>query len=969
MSRGKQLLVAGLAVFALTISTGEAPRACAQESAGASLSQRLSSLTSAFKRKKPTPSASGKPAAQRRPQSASTSRPRPSSVNNNVRSQAESRSGLSALIPEGLFGRKKSPAEGRLPASDGTEYNPPEPPPFVVESAPSAPAVPQLPPVEPKVEAKVVAPAKTGRAGSAAASVARKSPSTGRQEDLDATLSDLLENEPILTAEDRKQAAAPVAIPPVTDEEPAVATKTANKSGIIAKVSEEIETEALTEPAAEAVVVAEEATPAVEAVATEEAAEAAPAVVAAAPVEKPAPQRAKGGLDISSAIESVAAEAVDDEDEEASLAVNEVEADEAEVVAAAKSKKPGPSRVDVHETLLSGELYDELTEAEAEAAADTEEIAAETVAEPSFMQHAGQGNVAPRPTHMRTSPQVEQRVAEVTALPFETLGEEPPAAPEPRLENPAEEFVVEDEPTELPEPTVQRDEFTARDLASQPNRIRTEPLPITNLRKPTGDVLMTSEQPVIVSHVEGPRSILVGREASYRVILENTSNIDAQNLSAAIQVPEWADLVDVVSTSGEVARGAQAEDGALEWRLPELAARSSQTLRLRLVPRSGREFQLGVQWSQESTTAAARVQVQEPKLQMSIQGPQEVLFGSPQRFRLTIFNPGTGPAERVAVCLIPPGKDSSEAATHAIGTLGPEEVKEIEMELTAREGGELVLQASATAAGGLQAEAIKRVHCHKPELEVDWRGPDEKYAGTETAYYFRVRNPGTAPTDPLEVRVRLPEGIRFLSASDSHSVDAPTGVVTWRLAGLTPGEEQFMQVRCQLESPGAKEFDVCARTVGGEIRDTESIRTNVVALADLKLDILDPQGARPVGETVVYEIRVENRGTTDAHGVSIVGLFSEGIDPVSVEGAQHSIRDGRVTFQPVKSLPAGGEVLLRIRAVASQVGTHIFRAEVNCQDLDLKLAAEETTRFFQDEFHWKEGETPYTAEQSNTKRR
>ena len=228
-------------------------------------------------------------------------------------------------------------------------------------------------------------------------------------------------------------------------------------------------------------------------------------------------------------------------------------------------------------------------------------------------------------------------------------------------------------------------------------------MPITSLRKPTGEVLMTSEQPVIVSHVEGPRSILVGREASYRVILENTSNIAAQNLSAAIQVPQWADLVDVVSTSGEVARnGADTDASALEWRLPELAAHSSQTLRLRLIPRSGREFQLGVQWSQESAASEARVEVQEPKLEMSIQGPQEVLFGSPQRFRLTIFNPGTGPAERVAVSLIPPGKDSASAATHAIGTLGPEEVKEIEMGLTAREAGELILQASATAAGGLK---------------------------------------------------------------------------------------------------------------------------------------------------------------------------------------------------------------------------------------------------------------------------
>jgi hypothetical protein len=93
-----------------------------------------------------------------------------------------------------------------------------------------------------------------------------------------------------------------------------------------------------------------------------------------------------------------------------------------------------------------------------------------------------------------------------------------------------------------------------------------------------------------------------------------------------------------------------------------------------------------------------------------------------------------------------------------------------------------------------------------------------------------------------------------------------------------------------------------------------------------------------------------------------VGLFSEGIDPVSVEGAQYSIRDGRVSFRTIKSLPAGRDIVLRIHAKATQPGTHLFRAEVTCQDLDIRLSSEETTRFFQDKFRWAEGSTPYMAE-------
>lgn len=904
MSSGPKHLIAGMAVFALTITSWGNLTVHAQESSGTSLSERLSLFGRAFKRGDSRAPQTARRTSGGRPTYSSTSRL--STTTSNSRSNSSSRTSITDVLTGSWFGRKKSTAESNQQQQGGAiSYVPPEPPPFIVEGQANPPAQVQAKTVV-RPKAEVAAPSSIAtRAGSVARSPrvrthARKSPQATREEDLDETLADLMENEAVMTmpAEPEVELAADQsasqATPPLAEEPIQVAQKTP------AKVHKQRE-----KPV--------ELSDALVALAAEESAPS----EAKKPAKKPAGKPA--------AAKSVA------------------------------TKRPVASaRIDLHDALLSGELYEDLTASEPEESEPISSKLAEqevTEEDDEPWQQTDSFAKARKAVPMPPNPRAEEHVAEVTSLPFENM-EEDYLESSPRIRSTPREFRVQPE--------------RRRDDVVDSRQHRSEPLPVSRLRKPAGDVLTTTEQPVIVSHVEGPRSILVGREASYRVILENTSDFAAQNLSASIQVPEWADLVDVVSTSGEVARGeGDSDTGELEWRLPDLAAHTSQTLRLRLIPRSGREFQLGVQWSQESSTAGARVQVKEPKLEMSIHGPQEVLFGAPQRYRLTLYNPGTGSAERVAVSLIPPGKDSTSAATHAIGTLGPEEVKEIEMELTAREAGELILQASASAAGGLQADAIKRVLCRKPVLEVDWRGPDHQFAGTETAYYFRVQNPGTAATDPVEVKVHLPEGIRFLSASDSYSVDAVTGVVTWRLSSLTPGEVQYMQVRCQLDRPGVKEFDVTARTVDGDLHDTKSIRTEVVALADLKLEVNDPQGARPVGETVVYEIRVANRGTTDARGVSIIGLFSEGIEPVSVEGAQNSVRDGRVTFHPVKSLPAGGEVLLRIRAVASEVGTHVFRAEVSCEDLDIKLASEETTRFFQDEFQWKEGETPYTAERTS----
>ena len=475
-----------------------------------------------------------------------------------------------------------------------------------------------------------------------------------------------------------------------------------------------------------------------------------------------------------------------------------------------------------------------------------------------------------------------------------------------------------------------------------------------------GETLLSSKQPLIASRVEGPRQILVGREATYRVTLENSGDADAHGLTAEVRVPEWAEVVDVISSSGVVERAEFDGPGVLRWRLQERAGRTAQSLDVRLIPRSGKPLQLAVEWTQAPIASETMVEVQEPKLEMKISGPQEVMFNKAQRFQLSLSNPGTGVAENVVITLIPPGGDKDSASSHTVGTLQAGASKEIELELTAREAGDLIMKASATATGGLHTEATRQVVCRKPELELDWRGPAEKYAGTEASYYFRVRNTGSAATEAVAFKVKLPQGVKLLSASEGYQLDAQQGEINWLIPGIAAGEAEFLQISCEVDRAGMNRFDVIAQTKTGDLRSAKSIETNVIGVADLKLTVTDPQGPIPVGETAVYEIKIRNRGTTNAHNVGVVGLFSSGIDPTAVEGAQFSVRDGRVSIHPINSLAAGQELVLKIRAVATQPGMHIFRAEVNCQDLDIKLAAEETTRFYEDKYRWEDSESAYS---------
>jgi hypothetical protein len=487
----------------------------------------------------------------------------------------------------------------------------------------------------------------------------------------------------------------------------------------------------------------------------------------------------------------------------------------------------------------------------------------------------------------------------------------------------------------------------------------------------TASVLFTGRQPVITSHIEGPQQVVVGRQAAYRVTIENKGDVAARDMAATIAAPAGTEIVDAAASNGTVERGASRAGGAqdVKWQLYELAPGARQTLTLQLIPRSGREMQLGVQWTHAPVVGQATVEIQEPKLQMAITGPADVLFGKSQRYALSITNPGNGAAEDVSIELTPPGGNQESMVRHKVGDLAPGETKKIELELTARQAGALKIQAAAIAAGNIRADSTKLVTCRKAELQVDWRGPDKKYAGAVATYYFRVRNPGTAPADQIAVQLKLPAGAEMVEASEGHSWDADRRAIVWKTAALNAGEERFMEVQCRMSQPGVNKLELSAQTASGDLSDVKTVPVAVEALADLKLDVVDPKGVVPVGEMAVYEIHIKNRGATAAQGVNVVAMFSEGIDPSHVEGAQHTIRDGRVSFRTFDSLAAGSETILKIHAKATTSGTHVFRAEVTCEELDVKLAAEETTRFFNDQERWADASTAYAEESQAPKAR
>ena len=476
-----------------------------------------------------------------------------------------------------------------------------------------------------------------------------------------------------------------------------------------------------------------------------------------------------------------------------------------------------------------------------------------------------------------------------------------------------------------------------------------ETLVIETARQNTADdenMLIARKGPALSVETVGPRRIMVGKEAVYEVSMMNSGEVAADELTVFVTLPEWTEVMGVDVTSGEAKPGSANQGaGVLAWRLNRLDAKGRERMTLHLTPRQSKPFDLAVRWEYKPVASQAAIEVQEPKLALQLDGPREVLYGKKETYRLKLLNIGNGRADNVLLTLMPIGGGESLPATHRIGTLAASEEKILEVELTARQAGNLTIQVSAKADSNAKCDLTEKVIVRRAGLKVDMEGPKMQFVGATTSYSVRVRNPGTAPASNISVAVALPAGAKYVSGIEGAKVDAASGRLKWTISAMAPEAEQVFAIKCTLSAAGINRVQAVAAADDDLNASTETV-TRVESVANLTMEVRDPESPVQVGDEATYEVHVRNRGTKAAMEIEIAAFFSRGIEPVSAEGTQSRVTPGQVTFQPIPLLAPGAEVVLKVRAKADVAGNHIFRAEAQCKPLGTRLIREATNLYY-----------------------
>ncbi|MEL6105995.1 MAG: hypothetical protein AAFU85_08160 [Planctomycetota bacterium] len=477
---------------------------------------------------------------------------------------------------------------------------------------------------------------------------------------------------------------------------------------------------------------------------------------------------------------------------------------------------------------------------------------------------------------------------------------------------------------------------SASDVTNNANRsTMPTPDPASTLRP--GTTAVASELPGLRVLTHGPASIVIRETHEFEIRAENRGAIDVSGLIIRAHIPNWAEVKGQNATRGQVQAETLSDSDRLAWKIDSLPAGTTEKLLVRLQAVEAGKHGVDVEWTLLPQKSVATVEVQEPKLELLIEGPDNVVYGESQTYKVRVLNPGDGPAPNVVFTLSP---NSPTPQSQRIGDIPSGKEAQFEVELTAQDLGNLKIHGLAAGDLSLSAQAEKTIRVDAAQLEAVLSGPEVKYQNTDGLYALELINHGTATSKNIVATMQLPQGMTYLGGLDDAEHRA--GRLTWSVDALPPGAKRQYEFKCKLNEPGEQVIRFGAEgSAAGQA--TVALDTRVESISDLVMTIQDPSAPAPVGTEVTYEILIKNRGSREARGVRAIAQFSHGIEPRRVQGHPGQVLTGQVLFDPIPSIPAGGEVRIKVMAEAEREGHHRFRTEIRSGET--VLVAEEATHY------------------------
>jgi uncharacterized repeat protein (TIGR01451 family) len=447
-----------------------------------------------------------------------------------------------------------------------------------------------------------------------------------------------------------------------------------------------------------------------------------------------------------------------------------------------------------------------------------------------------------------------------------------------------------------------------------------------------------------------PDAVPMGQDATYEILVRNAGLTPVSGVKVEEELPAGARYI-----GGEPM--ADVSLNTLRWTIGDLAVGAEKKLKVTVKPAGDNDYKTNPKVT-FTTSTANTVRITRPKITASVTGPESVLINEEAAFVIQVKNEGSGPAAKVKIHVsLPPGlkhpqqRDGSPVEAE-LPALAAGETKTVTLKTMAIQPGshscELTVMGDAFSA--VTAKATTMVQ--KPMLEAKLISPGKAMVRGEPTFTLEVTNPGNAATPSVQAAVSFPEGLEFVSASDSGNYEPGSRTVTWNLGPQAAGAKKTLTFKLRAGVAGKIELRaVAASPLKLEDKPLEArsvAMLQVEGVPAVAFEVVNLDNPAEVGKEVTYEIRVLNQGTCPLTNLRLAAALSEGLTVLSVTGpTKHTSGAQAISFEPVARLAVKADMVIRVKAKSAVAGDLRCKVQLTCDQLKLPLAKEESTVFFQ----------------------
>ena len=201
-----------------------------------------------------------------------------------------------------------------------------------------------------------------------------------------------------------------------------------------------------------------------------------------------------------------------------------------------------------------------------------------------------------------------------------------------------------------------------------------------------------------------------------------------------------------------------------------------------------------------------------------------------------------------------------------------------------------------------------------PDIAVRMNGPSRGSIGATLTYRIDVSNPGGISASGVSVSSDIPAGLSFLNSTPTATAGGSR--LQWELGELAAGQMRSIEVNLRADRVGT--FNNCATATTSEGLTAQDCATTTVTVPSLEVSISGPPRVR-VGDQVVFDITIANRGEVLATDLVLVNRFDAGL--------KHEISSSPIE-RDIENLEPGQARRIQIAFTAMQPGQQCSVAEI-----------------------------------------